>query len=286
MGRADCPVGILGFQRRFHDLTIHSCHLPPYLDDAILPVDVTPLETQQLTPAQTSRQLDVVHLIDTGGFRFLEECLKLLCRDGLHLLVFQLGEGHRLAWILQDDLLRHGEVHGAGNHLVDVPHRLGGQSFRLTLGFGPLYPPLVYQLAVQLLKIHGAELLQRDLTDVRCYMVINVTPVGLVAGWSDLDFADIFEPLVHPLFHRVLSGSGKVHLFGFFQSLSLFLFDLGLRFAKDILEDLLAGFRVSSGCEPTFPTPLFPLADIALVSSTFPTCEVPRFARLLVCLLP
>ena len=117
LGRdANRPVGVLGFQRCFHDFTIHSCHLTAHLDDAILPVDVRPFQPQQFTPAQTGGQLNVVHLIDTGGFRFLKECLELLRRDGLHLLVFQLGERHRLAGVLGDDLLRHSEVHGRGAH--------------------------------------------------------------------------------------------------------------------------------------------------------------------------
>ncbi len=52
LGRdAHRPVGILGFQRRFHDLTVHSCHLPPHLDNAILPVDVLPFQPEKLTPA-------------------------------------------------------------------------------------------------------------------------------------------------------------------------------------------------------------------------------------------
>lgn len=125
LGRdADGPVGVLGFQRRFHDLTVHSCHLAAHLDDSILPVDIRPFETQQFTPPQAGCQLDVVHLVDTGGFCFLEECLELLCRDGLHLLVLQLGKRHRLAGVLRNDLLRHGEVHGRGDDLIDIPHRL------------------------------------------------------------------------------------------------------------------------------------------------------------------
>ena len=44
LGRdADRPVGVLRFQRCFHDLTIHSRHLPPHLDNTVLPVNVTPL---------------------------------------------------------------------------------------------------------------------------------------------------------------------------------------------------------------------------------------------------
>ena len=169
-----------------------------------------------------------------------------------------------LTQILRDDLLRHGEVHGRGDDLVDVPYRLSRQPFWLVFRFNPFYPTFVHQLSVQLLEIHGAEFLQRDLTDVRCHMVVDVTPISLMAGRSDFDFADILEPFVHPLLHRVLARPGEVHLFGFFQSSFQFFFDLGLSFAKDILEDLLAGFRVSSGSVSSFPTAVFPLADIAL----------------------
>ena len=113
LGRdAHRPVGVLGFQRCFHNFTVHSCYLAAHLDDAVFPVNVRPFQTQQLTPPQTGCQFNVVHLVDTGSFCFGEECLELLGRDGQHLLVFQFGERHCLAGVLRDDLLRHGEVHG------------------------------------------------------------------------------------------------------------------------------------------------------------------------------
>ena len=83
LGRdGDCPVGVFGFQRSFHGFTIHSCNLAAHLDDAIFPVNLTLLETEELTSTQAGCQLDVVHFVDSGGFRFLKECLELLCRDG------------------------------------------------------------------------------------------------------------------------------------------------------------------------------------------------------------
>ena len=184
---ADRPVGILGFQRRLHDFAIYPGDLPPHFDDAILPVNVRPFKSEKLTTPQTGCQLDVIHLIDTSCLCFLEECLKLLCRDGLHLLVLQLGERHSLAWILRDDLLRHGEVHGRRDDLIDIPYCLCRQPFRLVLRFDPFHPAFVHQLAVQLLKIHGTEFLQRDLSDVRCHMVVDVTPVGLVRGGANFN---------------------------------------------------------------------------------------------------
>ena len=60
LGRdADRPVGVLGFQGCFYDLTVNSCHLPSHLDDAILPVDVTPFQSEELTSTQASCQFDV-----------------------------------------------------------------------------------------------------------------------------------------------------------------------------------------------------------------------------------
>ena len=90
-------------------------------------------------------------------------------------------------------------------------------------------------------------------------MVVNVTSVGLMAGWSDLNLADILKPFIHPLLHCVLACPGEVHLLGFFQSPFQFFFDLGLSFAKDIFEDLLTGFWVGSGSVSSFPTAVFPL---------------------------
>ena len=54
-------VGVLCFQRRFHDLTVHSRNLPSDLNDAVLPVNVRPFQPQQFAPAQAGCQLDVVH---------------------------------------------------------------------------------------------------------------------------------------------------------------------------------------------------------------------------------
>ena len=50
----------------------------------------------------------------------------------------------------------------------------------------------------------------------------------------------------------------------FRKALFQFFFDLGLSLTKDIFEDLLAGFGIGSGGKPTFPTAIFPLADVAL----------------------
>ena len=68
-------VGVLCFQRCFHDLAVHSGNLPPHLDDGVLPVDVLPLQPQQLAPPQAGGQFNVVHLVDACGLGFGEESL-------------------------------------------------------------------------------------------------------------------------------------------------------------------------------------------------------------------
>lgn len=47
------------------------------LDDAFLSVNTLPLKSGKLAPAQTSRQLDVVHLVHTGFICFPQKDLQL-----------------------------------------------------------------------------------------------------------------------------------------------------------------------------------------------------------------
>ena len=112
LGRdADGPVGVLGFQRRFHDFAIHSRHLPPYLDNAVLPVDVLPFQSEEFTSTQTGGELNVVHLIDTTPLGFFQKGTEMLHRHRLHFLVFYLGELTGIGGIGQDDLLRYCKIH-------------------------------------------------------------------------------------------------------------------------------------------------------------------------------
>lgn len=66
-------VGVLCLERGLHHLAVDSGDLTAHLDRAALQVNVLPLESQQLTPAQARDQLDVVQLEYAALFRFVEE---------------------------------------------------------------------------------------------------------------------------------------------------------------------------------------------------------------------
>jgi len=136
--------------------------------------------------------------------------------------------------------------------------------------FYPLHPPLIHQFAVQFLEIHGTQLFQRNLADIRSNVIIDVAPVGLVRRRPDLDFAHILEPFLHPLGNHVLALFGEVPFLTLCQRFFQFFLNLGLRFSQHIFENLLAGDGVMPSRVPSLPATILSLADIALtVASSF-----------------
>ena len=86
-------VGIFCFQRCFHHLPVDPHNLPPHRDRLLLQVDVLPMKPQQLPSPQPGSQLQVVELKYAAGFRLPEKRLQLVGGEGLHLPVFQSGQG-------------------------------------------------------------------------------------------------------------------------------------------------------------------------------------------------
>ena len=183
--------------------------------------------------------------------------------------MFYLGKLTGIGGIGQDDLLRHCQIHSGGDNLIDIPHRLCRQSFRLLSRFDSIHSAFGQKFAVKLLQIHGGQLLQWDVADARLDVVVDVAFVGLMTGGSDLDLCHIFKPGIHPSSHGVLSGFGEVNLSSFDQGSCQFFFDLCLGFAKDILENLLAGDRVMTCGVSTFPAAVFSFANVAFAVCSF-----------------
>ena len=69
---------------------------------------------------------------------------------------------------------------------MDVPHRLGAQSFGLLFGLQPIYPAFGQQFLVELLQFQRVKLFQRNISNVGSYVVVDVTPVGLVGRRTGL----------------------------------------------------------------------------------------------------
>ena len=71
--------------------------------------------------------------------------------QGFHLFVLHLWQGAALRWIPAHQFLLHGKVVRRADHLVDVAHCFGRQTFRLFLGLNAVYPPAVQQMFVEAL---------------------------------------------------------------------------------------------------------------------------------------
>ena len=77
---------------------------------------------------------------------------------------------------------------------MDVPHRLGAQSFGLLFGLQPIYPAFGQQFLVELLQFQRGELFQRDVPDIWIDVVVDVAPVSLVGGGSDFELVVVLKP--------------------------------------------------------------------------------------------
>lgn len=112
------PVGVLRFQRRFHDLAIDPADLPLNPEVTLLQINVLPFQPQQLSTPKTRCQFDVVHLKDAGFFRLTQEGGQLLYGQGLHLPMLQLRQGTAICRVDRNQLLILCEIHRRGNDLV------------------------------------------------------------------------------------------------------------------------------------------------------------------------
>ena len=92
-----------------------------------------------------------VHLEHATLFCLSKERGQLLHRESFHLSVLQFGQGTALGGIGGDDFLLFCQLHGRGDDLVDVPHRLGTEALGLVFAFDPVNSPSGQQLFVELL---------------------------------------------------------------------------------------------------------------------------------------
>ena len=145
---------------------------------------------------------------------------------------------------------------------MDVPHCLGTQPFRLTFGLNSVYSAFGQQLFVELLQFQSGQLAQRDFSDVRLDVVVDVASVGLVGGGPHLDFGVILKPNVHPLADGILRCLERVYFRIFLDRLFQLCFYLRLGLAQDVFVDRFAGFRVPPGGVAAFPATIAAFSDI------------------------
>ena len=119
------------------------------------------------------------------------------------------------------------------------------------------------KLVVQPLDIHGLKLIQLDLAQFGADVGVNEHFVVDGGALPDSGLGIDFIPQVHPLSHRVHTGPLDIQVFALRDGFLQFFLDLCLGLAQDILDDGLAGNRVSSRGVPTFPAAIFSLSQAA-----------------------
>ena len=264
VAQGDRAVGVLRLERRLHDLAVDARDLSADAHRAAFPIHVLPFEPQQLAAAEAGRQLEVVHLVYAAVLRFVEERAELVGGERFHLLVLDLRERAAVGGIGQDQLLRDRLIHRGGDDLVDVPHRLGTEPFRLLFGLFADDAPIFEQVAVELLQVERGKLFERNAADAGLDVVRDVALIGLVGGRAHLDLGVVFKPDVHPLPDRVLSRFREVELRGVGERAFQLFLDLRLRFAEDVFADRLAGLGIVACRVAPLPAPVAALSDIAL----------------------
>ena len=116
---------------------------------ATVEVNVRPFQSQQFAPPKSGSEVEVVELVHAAVPGFLKEGAELVGGQGFHFFVFDFWQGAALRWILAHQLLLHSEVVRRADHLMDVPHRFGSQTFRLFFGLDAVYPATVQQVLVE-----------------------------------------------------------------------------------------------------------------------------------------
>ena len=263
-------VGVFCFQRGFDHFAILPGNSPLDFQYATVKVYIRPFQSQQFSPPKSGSEVEVVELVHAAVSGLLEEGAELVGGQGFHLFVFHLRQGTALRWIFRDEALFHGEVVRRADHLVDISHRLGCQTFRLFLGFDAVYSPAVQQVLVESLQVQRSQLCQWNAADLRLDVVLEEALAGLEGGWAQLDFRVVFHPDLQPATHGVGLGPSIVDADIFLDGLFQFFFDLGLRLAKHVFDDGLAGFGIVTDSVPALPASVFALSDISLaVCSSF-----------------
>ena len=170
-------------------------------------VYVRPLQPQQFAAPKSGGEVEVVELVHAAVFSLLEECAELIRGQRFHLFVFDFRQRAALCRIFRDEVLLDGEVVRRADHLVDVPHCFGSQTFRLFLGLDAVYSPAVQQVLVEPLQVQRGQVCQRDTADLRLDVVFQKALRGFEGGRSEFHLGIVFHPDFQPATHRVGFGS-------------------------------------------------------------------------------
>lgn len=173
--RAD---GIAGLGLAYLEPAADAVDLLGHRDGHVLRVQVSPEEGQQLAPAQTAGQLQVICWKQATPVGFLEIGADLLREQHLHLLLFNFRELATLRRIVGDQLFLFCLLQGRAEYPVDAVDEAVAQSLVLQLDvFISLDAPGGFQLVVELLDLDRGEFVQADRADAGDDVLFDVVVV-------------------------------------------------------------------------------------------------------------
>ena len=101
-------------------------------------------------------------------------------------------------------------------------------------------------------------------------MVLEETLRGFEGRWTEFHLGVVFHPDFQPVPYGVGLGSAVVDSHIFFDGFLQLFLDLGLRLAKNVLDDGLASFQIVTDRVPALPSAVLSFADVPLpVCSSF-----------------
>lgn len=266
----DGADGVAGLGLAHLQLAVDAVHLLGHGDGHVLHVQVSPEKGQQLAPAQTTGQLQVICWKQTAPVGFLEVGADLLRQEHLHFLLLDFRELASLCRVGSNKPFLYRLFQCRVEDAMDTPDEAVAQTLVLQLDvFIPLNPPGGFQLIVELLDLQGGELVQLDTADAGNDVLLDIIVVVICRLLSDGGFGVGLEPQPHPLSHRVFAAANNVHLPVFLNGTLQFFLAFFLRLGQHIFVDGLACYRVAARCVTALPAAIGALAQAALAVCSF-----------------
>ena len=192
----DLADSVLCFWRADLKLAPHIVDLLVHIQHTGFEVQVIPLQRHELTPAQTSRQVQKEHFVVALELRLNEKPLQFLPRQHLHLPRFlgrQLAADSRVH--ANEPILHRFLQRGATGGVAHAHHSVG-QSFAVLVG--EALPATILDPTIELLQVILRQLIQRDVTDFRDDVQTDAALVSLLRGGTDLRLGMILVPICQP----------------------------------------------------------------------------------------
>ena len=249
-------------------LALHAGDLLVYRQDALLHIQVLPLERQQFSPAQAAGQLQIEHGQNAVFLRFLEVSADPLRRQDGHLFLVLGRDTAVLAGVVRDEPLFHRLLQRRLQHRMDTPHEGVGQGLVVLLR--PTgHPAVFFQVVIHSLDVDGRELLELDRTDGRDDVVLDDPFIALGGVVADVGLTVGFKPQAAPLRCGVVARVVERHAAILSNGFRQLFFALRLGLGGHTFLDGPAADRVDALGISALPAAAGLFADAALAVGSF-----------------